>query len=55
MAVSPVMAEILFTAVLKTFAKIDYQSIEPNLQKFLLLRDQDINTIPVVKMLGDCE
>jgi len=31
MAVSPVMSKILFESILKTFAGIDYSSIEPNL------------------------
>ncbi|BBG66411.1 DNA-cytosine methyltransferase [Hydrogenimonas sp.] len=32
MAVSPLMAQILFESILKTFACIDYESVEPNLQ-----------------------
>ncbi len=31
MAVSPAMAQILFESILKTFAGIDYESVEPNL------------------------
>ncbi len=35
MAVSPKMSELLFTAVLKTFAGVAYPSVEPNLQQYL--------------------
>lgn len=42
MAVSPIMSEILFLSVLKTFAKIDYEHIEPNLQKHLSLNKKSV-------------
>ena len=32
MAVPPVLSEIIFTAILKTFAKLEYESIEPNIK-----------------------
>ena len=32
MAVPPVLSEIIFTAILKTFAILKYESIEPNIK-----------------------
>jgi DNA (cytosine-5)-methyltransferase 1 len=42
MAVSPAMSEILFNAILKTMARVNYPSVKPNLQKYL---DLDENAL----------
>lgn len=43
MAVSPKMTEILFESILKTFAGVDYDSIEGNLNYYLDLNEKQIN------------
>ena len=43
MAVSPKMTEILFEAILKTFAGVEYKSIDANLHYYLKLDERLIN------------
>jgi hypothetical protein len=49
------MSEILFISVLKTFANIDYPSIEPNFQRFLLDNEQSVDSEKFIQLLRDSE
>jgi len=56
MAVPPFASKIIFEAILKTFAGIEYNKIEPNIQPYLQLNHVELNNkINKLKQMALCE